>query len=64
MRPFLVRIRSLKFLSALANALFIVINEGLGVPISREAYGWITGAIISFIVTEGYVDSKAVNCKK
>ena len=57
-RPFWERLKSRKFLLALANAVFIVFNEGLGVPINREAYGWLTGVIIAFIVGESYVDAK------
>jgi hypothetical protein len=43
----------------LASAVFIIINEGLGAPINREAYGWISGTIIAFILGESYVDGKA-----
>lgn len=60
MRPFLQRIKSRKFLSAFFSALFIVLNEGLGTPIDREAYAWITGVVTAFILGESYVDGKAV----
>lgn len=59
MRPFLERLKSRKFLTALASAVFIIINEGVGTPIDREAYGWISGTIIAFILGESYVDGKA-----
>lgn len=59
MRPFLERIKSRKFLSALFSALFIVLNEGLGTPIDREAYAWITGVVISYIVGESFIDASA-----
>lgn len=59
MRPFLQRLKSRKFLSALFSAIFIVLNEGLGTPIDREAYAWITGVVIAFILGESYVDGKA-----
>lgn len=59
MRPFLERLKSRKFLTALASAIFIIINEGMGTPIDREAYGWISGTIIAFILGESYVDGKA-----
>lgn len=59
MRPFLSRLKSRKFLSALFSALFIILNEGLGAPIDREAYAWITGVVTAFILGESYVDGKA-----
>jgi hypothetical protein len=60
MRPFMERLKSRKFLSALFSAIFIVLNEGLGTPIDREAYAWVTGVIIAFILGESYVDGRAV----
>ena len=59
MRPFLQRLKSRKFLSALFSAIFIILNEGLGTPINREAYAWITGVVTAFILGESYVDGKA-----
>jgi len=59
-RDILTRLKSRKFLLALANFLFIVINEVLGAPIDREAYFAITGGIIAFICGESYVDGQAV----
>lgn len=59
MRPLLQRLKSRKFLSAFFSALFIVLNEGLGTPIDREAYGWITGVVSAYILGESYVDGKA-----
>ncbi|MGI5912643.1 MAG: hypothetical protein ACOX6E_08765 [Syntrophomonadaceae bacterium] len=61
MRPYLQRLKSRKFLSALFNAVFIILNEGLGAPIDREAYLWITGVITAFILGESYIDGKAVS---
>jgi hypothetical protein len=61
MRPFLQRLKSRKFLSAFFSALFIVLNEGMGTPIDRDAYGWITGIVTAFILGESYVDGKAVS---
>jgi len=58
-RPLLERLKSRKFLTALASAVFIIINEGLGAPVNREAYAWISGTIIAFILGESYVDGKA-----
>jgi len=59
-RSFWTRLKSRKFLSALFSAIFIVLNEGFGTPIDREAYAWITGVIIAFILGESYVDGRAV----
>jgi hypothetical protein len=58
-RSFWTRLKSRKFLSALFSAIFIILNEGLGAPINREAYAWITGVITAFILGESYVDGKA-----
>lgn len=63
MRPFISRLKSRKFLSALFSAVFIVLNEGLGAPVDRDAYAWITGVVISFILGESYVDGKAAEKK-
>lgn len=54
------RLKSRKFLTAIFSALFIILNEGLGTPIDREAYGWITGVITAFILGESWVDGQAV----
>ncbi len=59
MRPFIKRLKSRKFLSALFNAILIIVNEGLGAPIDREAYTWITGVIMAYILGESFVDGKA-----
>jgi len=59
-RDIWTRLKSRKFLLALANFLFIVINEVAGAPIDREAYFAITGGIITFIAGESYVDGQAV----
>jgi|GEM_PF-1051778 len=59
-RDIWTRLKSRKFLLALANFLFIVINEIAGAPIDREAYFAIAGGIIAFIAGESYVDGQAV----
>lgn len=56
MRPILQRMKSRKFLLAVANVLFIVVNEILQQPINPEAYWAVTGGIIAFILGESYVD--------
>ena len=58
MRPFLQRLKSRKFLMALANFIFVTLNEILGAPVDREAYYAITGGMIAFILGESYVDGK------
>lgn len=45
---------------ALANFLFVAVNELSGTPIDREAYFAITGGFIAFIAGESFVDGKAV----
>lgn len=64
MRPFLQRLKSRKFLSAFFAALLIILNEGLGVPVNREAYGWISGIVSAYILGESYVDGKAATTSK
>jgi hypothetical protein len=59
-RDIWTRIKSRKFLLALANFLFVAVNELSGTPIDREAYFAITGGIIAFIAGESFVDGKAV----
>ncbi len=59
-RSFWTRLKSRKFLLALANFIFVAVNELSGSPIDREAYYAVTGGLIAFIVGESYVDGKAV----
>ena len=59
-RSLIQRLTGLKFLSALANFIFVVINEVLGAPIARESYFAITGGVIAWITGESYIDGKAV----
>jgi len=59
MRPFLQRLKSRKFLMALASAIFIVLNEGLDFGIPPDAYGWLVGVVISYIVGESFIDASA-----
>ena len=59
-RDIWTRLKSRKFLMALANLIFIVVNEVLGAPVDREAYFAITGGIIAFICGESYVDGQGV----
>lgn len=58
------RLKSRKFLIALANFLFVVLNEVAGCPIDREAYFAITAGVIAFITGEAYVDGQAVDKSK
>ena len=59
MRPFLQRFTSRKFLMALASAIFIVLNEGLDMGIPTDAYGWLVGVVVAWVLGESYVDGKA-----
>ncbi len=58
-RDLLTRLKSRKFLLALANFIFVAVNALSGTPIDREAYYAVTGGIIAFILGESYVDGKA-----
>jgi hypothetical protein len=57
-RDIWTRLKSRKFLMALANLLFIVVNEVLDRPVDPGAYWAITGGIIAFILGESYVDGQ------
>ena len=59
MRPFIDRLKSRKFLMALASALLIVFNEGLGWGIPPESYAWFVGVVVAWILGESYVDGRA-----
>ncbi len=59
MRPTLQRLTSRKFIMALASAIFIVLNEGLEMGIPTDAYGWLVGVVVAWILGESYVDGKA-----
>lgn len=58
-RSFWTRLKSRKFLLALANFIFVAANELSGTPIDREAYFAVAGGLIAFILGESYVDGKA-----
>ena len=59
MRPWMERLKSRKFLMALATALLMILNEGLDLGIPADVYGWIVGVVIAWILGESYVDGKA-----
>ena len=59
MRPFLQRLKSRKFLMAIATILLIVCNEMVGLNIPEEAYWAIILPVIAYILGEAYTDGKA-----
>ena len=59
MRPFLQRLKSRKFLMALAAMLLIVVNEMVGLNIPDDAYWAIVLPVIAYILGEAYTDGKA-----
>ncbi len=59
MRPFLQRLKSRKFLMALASILLIVVNEIAGLSIPADAYWAIILPVIAYILGEAYTDGKA-----
>jgi len=61
MRSWADRLKSRKFLMALATALLMILNEGLELGIPADVYGWIVGVVVAFILGESYVDGKAVD---
>ena len=61
MRSWADRLKSRKFLMALATALLMILNEGLELGIPADVYGCIVGVVVAFILGESYVDGKAVD---
>lgn len=59
MRPFLQRLKSRKFLVAIATILLIVCNEIIGLSIPDDAYWAIILPVIAYILGEAYTDGKA-----
>ena len=59
MRPWMDRLKSRKFLMALATALLMILNEGLDLGIPADVYGWIVSVVIAWILGESYVDGRA-----
>ena len=57
-RDMWTRLKSRKFLSAVANVIFIFTNEVYGAPICRDAYWAVTGGLIAFVLGERYVDGQ------
>jgi len=57
-RDIWTRLKSRKFLLAVANLIFIIINEVLERPIDQGAYWAITGGVIAYILGESYVDGQ------
>jgi len=58
-RRFITRLKSRKFLSAVAYCAFIFASEVLGWPVSYQAYAAIGGAVGLYIVSESYVDGNS-----
>ncbi len=59
MRPFLQRLKSRKFLVAIATILLVVCNEMVGLNIPPDAYWAIILPVIAYILGEAYTDGKA-----
>ena len=52
------KLKSRKFWIAVAGAIILVLTEGLGVDIPREAILSFIGILIAYILGEAYVDSR------
>ena len=63
MRPFLQRLKSRKFLVAVATILLIICNEMVGLNIPAESYWAIILPVIAYILGEAYTDGKAAGKK-
>ena len=59
MRPFLQRLKSRKFLVAIATILLIICNEMIGLTIPADSYWAIILPVIAYILGEAYTDGKA-----
>ncbi len=59
MRPFLQRLKSRKFLVAVATILLIICNEMIGLNIPADSYWAIILPVIAYILGEAYTDGKA-----
>ncbi len=64
MRPFMERLKSRKWLTAIATILLIICNEMVGLNIPEEAYWAIVLPAIAYILGEAYTDGKAVGKNK
>ena len=63
MRPFLQRLKSRKFLVAIATILLIICNEMIGLNIPADSYWAIILPVIAYILGEAYTDGKAAGKK-
>ena len=59
MRPFLQRLKSRKFLVAIATILLIICNEMIGLNIPAASYWAVILPVIAYILGEAYTDGKA-----
>lgn len=64
MRPFMERLKSRKWLTAIATILLIICNEMVGLNIPEEAYWAIILPAIAYILGEAYADGKAAGKNK
>lgn len=63
MRPFIDRLKSRKFLVAVATILLIICNEMIGLNIPADSYWAIILPVIAYILGEAYTDGKAAGKK-
>lgn len=59
MRPALQRLKSRKFLLAIATVVLIILNEAVGLSIPEDAYWKIIAPVVAFILGESYIDGKS-----
>ena len=57
------KLKSRKFLLAIASILFIVITDMLNIAIDKEAYFSIVATVIGYILAEGHIDAKREQAK-
>ena len=52
------KLKSRKFLMAVAAAILVIVNDGLGLNLPKESITSIVSVVISYILGQSYVDSK------
>lgn len=52
------KLKSRKFIMAVVSAALVIANQGLDMHIPEDAINQFVGIVISYILAQGYVDSK------
>lgn len=52
------KLKSRKFLTAIATILFVILTQVFEIPLDNEAYFTIVGTAIAYILGQSHVDAK------